>query len=75
MRTLTVLFTLTILFSISSCQKWSKEKKEKASVLPNYDSYRQRLAQDRKNKVVKIFDVLKKVSDIEDNRAAFHGVQ
>ena len=50
-------------------------KKEKASVLPNYDSYRQRLAQDRKNKVVKIFDALKKVSDIEDNRAAFHGVQ
>lgn len=26
MRTLTVLFTLTILFSISSCQKWNKEK-------------------------------------------------
>ena len=31
MRTLTVLFTLAILFSIASCQKWSKEKKEKAS--------------------------------------------
>lgn len=31
MKTLTTLFTLAILFSISSCQKWSKEKKEKAS--------------------------------------------
>ena len=31
MKTLTTLFTLAILFSIASCQKWSKEKKEKAS--------------------------------------------
>ena len=31
MRTLTFLFTFAILFNISSCKKWSKEKKEKAS--------------------------------------------
>ena len=31
MRTLTVLCTLAALMSISSCQKWSKGKKEKAS--------------------------------------------
>jgi hypothetical protein len=31
MRTLAVLLTLSTLFSISSCQKWNKEKKEKAS--------------------------------------------
>jgi len=50
-------------------------KKEKASSLPNYDPYRQRIAQDRKNKVPTIFNALKKTSDVQDNRAAFHGVQ
>ena len=50
-------------------------KKEKASSLPNYDPYRQRIAQDRKNKVPTIFNALKKTSEVQDNRAAFHGVQ
>jgi peptidylprolyl isomerase/peptidyl-prolyl cis-trans isomerase D len=50
-------------------------KKEKAVVLPNYETYRQRLSQDRKNKIVNIFEALKKTSDVEDNRAGFHGVQ
>ena len=50
-------------------------KKEKATSLPNYDTYRQRLAQERKNKVSTIFNALKNTSDVEDNRAAFHGVQ
>tara|TARA_B110000003_G_scaffold276446_1_gene322958 strand:+ start:7999 stop:10161 length:2163 start_codon:yes stop_codon:yes gene_type:complete len=50
-------------------------KKEKASELPNYDTYRQRLSQERKNKVANIFKALKKKSSIEDSRAIFHGVQ
>jgi peptidylprolyl isomerase/peptidyl-prolyl cis-trans isomerase D len=50
-------------------------KKDKATSLPNYDPYRQRLAQERKNKVPTIFNALKKTSDVQDNRAAFHGVQ
>ena len=50
-------------------------KKEKAVVLPNYETYRQRLSQDRKNKIINIFEALKKTSDVEDNRAGFHGVQ
>ena len=50
-------------------------KKEKAASLPNYESYRQRLSQDRKNKIANIFNALKKTSDVQDNRAGFHGVQ
>ncbi|CAI8355661.1 MAG: Chaperone SurA [Flavobacterium sp. SCGC AAA160-P02] len=49
--------------------------KESAPTLPNYEMNRQRISQDRKNKVVNIFEALKEVSDIEDNRAGFHGVQ
>ena len=37
MRTLTVVFTLTILFGIYSCQKWSNGKKEKSSIYYSYD--------------------------------------
>ena len=50
-------------------------KKEKAATLPNYESYRQRLSQDRKNKIANTFNALKKTSDVQDNRAGFHGVQ
>lgn len=50
-------------------------KKEKPAALPNYESYRQRLSEERKNKTVKIFEALKKVSNIEDNRAMFYGIQ
>ena len=50
-------------------------KKENATALPNYESYRQRLDLEVKNKTVQIFDALKKTSDIQDNRAGFHGVQ
>ena len=41
----------------------------------NYDAYRQRIAQERKNKVSTIFNALKNTSDVQDDRAAFHGVQ
>jgi peptidylprolyl isomerase/peptidyl-prolyl cis-trans isomerase D len=50
-------------------------KKEKATALPNYEPYRQRLDSEIKNKTVQIFNALKKSSDIQDNRAGFHGVQ
>ncbi len=50
-------------------------KKENAAALPNYESFRQGLSNDRKNMIVTIFEALKKSSEIEDNRAAFHGVQ
>lgn len=46
-----------------------------ATKLPNYESLRLQIAADRKNKETKIFEALKKTSDVEDNRAAFYGVQ
>ena len=49
-------------------------KKEAPTELPNYETSRNLLAQERKNTTVKIFDALKNSADIEDNRAFFHGV-
>lgn len=49
-------------------------KKEAPTALPNYETSRNLLAQERKNLTVKIFDALKNTADIEDNRAFFHGV-
>lgn len=49
-------------------------KKEAPTALPNYETSRNLLAQERKNATVKIFDALKNSADIEDNRAFFHGV-
>jgi len=50
-------------------------KKEKAVVLPNYEVYRKVISEDRKASILKIFEALKKTSEVEDSRAAFHGVQ
>ena len=50
-------------------------KKEKAVVLPNYEVYRKVISEDRKASISKIFEALKKTSEVEDSRAAFHGVQ
>ena len=50
-------------------------KKEKAIVLPNYEVYRKVISEDRKASILKIFEALKKTSEVEDSRAAFHGVQ
>tara|TARA_R110001632_G_scaffold6324_1_gene25725 strand:- start:64906 stop:67068 length:2163 start_codon:yes stop_codon:yes gene_type:complete len=50
-------------------------KKDKAVVLPNYEVYRKVISEDRKASISKIFEALKKTSQVEDARAAFHGVQ
>ncbi len=50
-------------------------KKEPAPQLPNYEPFRSRMSQDRKNKAVNIFEALKKAADIEDNRAIYYGIQ
>ena len=54
---------------------FSIQSREAPSALPNYDTYRKRLANDRKNKSYKIFEAIKKVSDIEDNIGNFYGIQ
>jgi peptidylprolyl isomerase/peptidyl-prolyl cis-trans isomerase D len=49
-------------------------KKETPVVLSNYEPNRNQLAQERKNLTVKIFEALKETTEIEDNRAFYHGV-
>ena len=50
-------------------------KRELPTALPNYDSYRQRMADQRKRESFKMFEAIKKASDIEDNRAFYYGIQ
>lgn len=50
-------------------------KKELPTTLPNYDSYRKRIASDRKSKSYKMYEAIKKASDIEDNMSSFYGIQ
>ncbi len=51
------------------------ESKELPTALPNYDTYRKRLANERKNKSFQIFEAIKKASDIDDNVGNFYGIQ
>ena len=50
-------------------------KRELPTALPNYDSYRQRMADQRKRESFKMFEAIKKAADIEDNRAFYYGIQ
>ena len=50
-------------------------KRELPTALPNYDSYRQRMVDERKRKTNKMFDAIKKAANIEDNRAFYYGIQ
>jgi peptidylprolyl isomerase/peptidyl-prolyl cis-trans isomerase D len=44
-------------------------KKELPTALPNYEANRKRIASARKGKIFKIYEAIKKVSEVEDNRA------
>ena len=43
--------------------------REAPTVLPNYDANRKRIAEARKRQTFKMYEAIKKASDIEDNRA------
>ncbi|QXP72635.1 SurA N-terminal domain-containing protein [Tenacibaculum sp. AHE15PA] len=45
------------------------------TALPNYDSYRKRLVNERKNKSFQMYEAIKKASNIEDNMSSFYGIQ
>ncbi|WGH74058.1 peptidylprolyl isomerase [Tenacibaculum tangerinum] len=51
------------------------EKKELPAALPNYDTFRKRIANERKNKTFQMYEAVKKASDIEDNMSSFYGIQ
>ncbi|WP_233901632.1 hypothetical protein, partial [Tenacibaculum piscium] len=48
--------------------------KKLPTTLPNYDSYRKRLANQRKNKTFQMYEAIKKSSDIKDNMSSFYGI-
>ncbi len=47
-------------------------KKELPTALPNYDANRKRITDARKRQTFKIYEAIKKASDIEDNRAMMY---
>ena len=51
------------------------EKKETPTTLPNYDTFRKRIAADRKNRTYQMYEAVKKASDVEDNLSSFYGIQ
>ncbi|MCH2034614.1 MAG: SurA N-terminal domain-containing protein [Tenacibaculum sp.] len=48
--------------------------KEAPTALPNYDTYRKRLANQRRNQTFNMFEAIKKASDIEDGVSSFYGI-
>ncbi|CAL2092013.1 peptidylprolyl isomerase [Tenacibaculum sp. 190524A05c] len=48
--------------------------KELPTALPNYDTYRKRLANQRRNQTFNMFEAIKKASDIEDGVSSFYGI-
>ena len=49
-------------------------KKEAATELSDYEPNRQQVTRERRNLSSKVYEALKKTSDIEDNRAVYHGI-
>ncbi|MEX6627210.1 peptidylprolyl isomerase [Tenacibaculum salmonis] len=48
--------------------------KKLPTALPNYDSFRNRLVNERKNKTFQMYEAIKKASDIQDNMTSFYGI-
>ena len=48
--------------------------KKLPTALPNYDSFRKRLVNERKNKTFQMYEAIKKGSNIEDNMSSFYGI-
>ncbi|MFD0993296.1 peptidylprolyl isomerase [Tenacibaculum geojense] len=49
-------------------------KKELPTKLPNYDSYRKRIANQRKNQTFMMYEAIKKAAKVEDNVGSFYGL-
>lgn len=50
------------------------DSKELPTALPNYDTSRNQMAKTRQNQSFRVYQAIKKEADIEDNRAAYYGV-
>ena len=50
-------------------------KREKPTALPNYDTYRKRIADARKGQTNLMYNAIKEAASIEDNRGTFYGIE
>ncbi|WP_347175138.1 peptidylprolyl isomerase [Polaribacter uvawellassae] len=50
-------------------------KREAPVALPNYDSYRNRLASTRKSQTSLMYNAIKEAAEIVDNRGAYYGIE
>ena len=50
-------------------------KKEAPTALPNYDTYRKRIATERKNQSSKMYEAIKNASKVVDDRQNFYGIE
>ncbi len=50
-------------------------KKELPVELPNYDTYKKRVMNQRKGLTYKMYDAIKEASDVDDNLGAFYGIE
>ena len=49
-------------------------KKELPVTLPNYDSYRKRIAAQRKQQTTNMYEAIKKAANVKDARSTFYGI-
>ena len=49
--------------------------KELPTALPNYDTFRKQLTNQRQNKKFQMYEAIKKASDIEDNVGVYYGIE
>lgn len=50
-------------------------KREKPVALPNYETYRKRIAASRKGQTGLMYNAIKEASKVEDNRGVFYGIE
>ena len=50
-------------------------KREKPAALPNYDTFRKRIADTRKAQTALMYNAIKEAANVEDNRGVFYGVE
>ena len=50
-------------------------KREQPVALPNYDTFRKRIADTRKGQTNLMYDAIKDAANVEDNRGAFYGIE
>jgi peptidylprolyl isomerase/peptidyl-prolyl cis-trans isomerase D len=50
-------------------------KREKPVALPNYDTFRKRIADTRKGQTSLMYNAIKEASNVEDNRGVFYGIE